>query len=131
MVTGVRSKTAVFTSLANVQLWLAEHQGAEVRLPGSRLHVGLPVAAARAVVCTIWLMGPGSGPAPLLAGRVRALVNPHSGAVRLDFSGCASPALLAAGAVTSEHVRREGERVAHSLLELVAQACEGARALSA
>ncbi len=89
MVTCVRSETTVFTSLANIQLWLTQNQGAEVELSGLRLQVGLPITAPRAVICTIWLLEKGGGSVPLVAGRLRGLINPRDGSVRLAFEGIA------------------------------------------
>lgn len=127
MVTNIRSETTVLTSLTNIHLWLARNQGGEVELPGSRLQVGLAMTAPRAVICTIWLLEKRGGPTPLLAGRLRGVINPRDGSVRLGFDGGASRT-LAAGNVpaTTERVRSEGARVARDLLDLIAGECERA-----
>jgi hypothetical protein len=124
MVTGVRSETTVFTSLANIHLWLTQNQGAEVELPGLHLHVGLPITAPRAVICTVWLLEKAGGSTPLLAGRLRGLTNPRDGSVRLVFDGTAAPELAGRGApATGERVHDELARVARHLLEMIALDC--------
>ncbi len=127
MVAGVLADTKLFTSLADLYLWLSQNQGNEVELPGSRLHVGLPMTAARAVICTIWLLDSSLGSTPLLAGRLRALIHPRDGSVRLTFTGSADPRLAGKDeSASSERVRSEGARVARQLLELIAIDCERA-----
>ncbi len=132
MVAGVRSETTVYTSLANIHLWLARNQGAEVDLSGSWLHVGPPITAARAVLCTIWLHGELGDDAPLLAGRLRGLINPRDGSVRLGFDGSAAPELAgSASPATRERVRLGGSRRALDMLELIARDCQTEQLLTA
>lgn len=127
MVAGVQTETTLFTSLANLYLWLSQNQGTEIEVPGSRLHVGLPITAPRAVICTVWLLDGTLDSTPLLAGRLRGVIHPRDGSVRLSFTGSAASSLAGTKRpVSSELVRGEGARVARQLLDLIAIGCERA-----
>ena len=132
MVGGIHSETTVHASLSDIYLWLAKYRGGQVdasRLfPAAptrdvSLHVGLPISAARAVICAMWLVEKPGSPTPLLAGRIRGLMNPRDASVQLRFDGTAWPSAVGGAAATkSDYVRIEGTRLARHLLELIAAA---------
>lgn len=133
MASGIRSETVATASLANVYMWLARNRGGQVDISdlcadhpscGALLGLGLPIAAARAVICTMWMLEKEGSESPLLVGRFCALINPHDGSVTLVFDGSVRERPFRGMAPTNrERVRSEGIGHARHLLELIAVAC--------
>lgn len=123
MVSLIRTEITVSVSLANIYVWLAQNRGRDVRVVASwpapprhevHLRLGLPISAARAVICDVWLVDKQDVTTPLLSGRLFGLVNPHDDSVRLIFEGYAGQGI------------DEGASFARCVIDLVAAACEQA-----
>ena len=103
------------TGLSQVCVWLIERQHSPMRLHAdhlpalgrqTRLRVGRPITARRAVLSTLWLIEDAES-RPLIAGTLRFVSHPTAVNVRLSFDGL------------SIHAGR-GHAAARQLLELIA-----------
>ena len=103
------------TDLSQVCEWLIERQHSPMRLHAdhllalgrhTRLRLGRPITARRAVLCTMWLIEDADS-RPLVAGTLRFVSHPTAADVRLSFDGLAV------------HAGR-GHCAARQLLELIA-----------
>jgi hypothetical protein len=132
MVRGVRSESQLSTSPTNLLLWLAENNGGQVQVPflrrfapgDLRLYVGLPFTAPRSIICQIWLLEPRASH-PLLAGRLRAVVDADELSTRLYFEGSAATELIDEAQASRARIRAVAAHLASHLLDLIATECEG------
>ena len=113
MTTGVRAERSALSGLARVYVWLTQHRGATVELPGDarRLTIGFPLTAARAAICAVSLHDPGDN-IPVVSGCVRAIAGADEAEpVRLLFTGRGHARLA----------RGEGEAIASAMLDSMAE----------
>jgi hypothetical protein len=113
MTTGIRAERTALTGLPRIYIWLAQHRGATVELPGDsrRLAIGFPLTAARAAICAVSLHNRGDK-APLVSGCLRAIAGPdETEPVRLIFTGRAQARLA----------RGEAETLASEMLDSLAE----------
>jgi hypothetical protein len=122
MNSGIRTEKALFTDLSLVYTWLSHHRGATIGLhrrasaeiaSEARLEVGLPMTAAHAVICAVWLYG--DGVRPLLGGGLSAIRGRAGGEpTRLVFDG-----------KPSAHLEKsEAWVIADEMLEAIAERIE-------
>jgi hypothetical protein len=121
------AETSASTDLDGVFRWLIDRQGNPLRLViedlpalgrDSMIRLARPVTAARAVLCTLWVVEDLESGTCLLAGQLRFVAHPTRSGIRLTFSG------RAAVAVTSGFLRRQADHAAHQLVELIARSIE-------
>lgn len=132
MTAGVRLEIALDVPLADIYSWLRQQhravgQDLAVHLRGSRMLLGMPAAAARAVTCNIQLFEPGEAVLPLLSGRLRAILEPHRGTISLTFDGAhRHGSRRGRMSAWPPAVDGDGSRLAGELLDLIARGCESA-----
>jgi hypothetical protein len=134
MLARISAETSVSAHLHEACRWVIECQTNQARLDvedlpalgcGSRLIVGRPITAARAVMCALWLLEDAVGGACLLAGRIRFLAHPTDSGIRLSFRG------RAATATGSGLPLGQADHAARQLLEVVAKSLGRGRSTSA
>ena len=125
-------ETSASADLNEVCRWLIESQGNPVRLraddlpalgQGTRLRLALPMTGRRAVLCTLWLLEDVEAGACLLAGQLRFVAHPTRPHIKLTFSGHPETAMKLGA------LRRQADRAARQLVELIARLIERPTAL--
>lgn len=111
--TGIRIEQTISNDLSRAYLWLSRHRSRtlDVHHMGWRLAFGIPMSAARAIICAVSLHGE-EGSAPVLGGVLHVISNrADASGSRLVFDG-RSPARL------DPH---EAHPVAREMLSLIAE----------
>jgi hypothetical protein len=119
----ISAEISTSADLDEVCRWLIECRYNALRLEAhhvpalgrqSRLRVALPITAARAVLCTLWLVDEVDPSTFLLAGSLRSVAHPKSSEIKLSFDG-------RTGASTRPAVPQgQGNEAALQLLDLIA-----------
>jgi len=126
----ISAETSATADLNDVVRWLAARHGTAMRLDvnelpalgqHSWLKLALPITAARAVLCTIWLVDDVVAGRCLLAGQLRFVAHPTASDIRLSFTG------RTATAMSSAHNR--AGHAARQLLEVIGRSIERPRIL--
>ena len=111
--TAIRTERSITNDLSRVYMWLSRHRSEtlDIHHKGWHLAFGIPMSAARAIICTVSLHGD-EGSAPVLGGVLRVISHgaDETGS-RLVFDG-RSPARL------DPHVARP---VAAEMLGVIAE----------
>ncbi len=114
--TGIRTEQSISDDLSRAYMWLSRHRSrtVDVHHKGWRLAFGIPMSAARAIICAVSLHGE-DGSEPVLGGVLRVISNRADEAgSRLVFDG-RSPARLdprVARPVAAEMLGVIAERIA-------------------
>jgi hypothetical protein len=127
MVARVLAETSASADLDDVCRWLIRGQYNPIHLDldvlralthGSRLKLGPPIRAQRAVLCSAWLLEDLDPGGCLLAGHLRFVAHPTAPDIRLSFRG------RTASATWPGLPRRKADLAARQLLELIGASIE-------
>lgn len=130
VVARISAETSASAHLTAVFRWLIEAQHKLLRLvaeelpalgQASRLRLGRPITAPRALLCALWLLEDEDGGGCLMAGQLRFVAHPTSSDVRMSFSG-GTMTVMRPGPVWNQS--GQAEHAARQLLQAIAGSIE-------
>lgn len=130
VVARISAETSASAHLAQVFGWLIEAQSKLLRLvaeelsalgQASRLRLGRPITAPRALLCALWLLEDMEAGECLMAGQLRFVAHPTGSDIRMSFSG-GTTAVMRHGPVLDKP--GQADHAARQLLQAIAGSIE-------
>jgi len=116
VVARISAETSASAHLAEALRWLIEAQSRLLRLvaeevpalgQASRLKLGRPITAPRALLCALWLFEDVEAGECLMAGQLRFVAHPTGSDIRMSFSGGTTTVMRQGPVQQVDHAARQ------------------------
>jgi hypothetical protein len=116
VVARISAETSASAHLAEALRWLIDAQSKLLRLvaeevpalgQASRLKVGRPITAPRALLCALWLLEDEDAGECLMAGQLRFVAHPTASDIRMSFSGGTTTVMRHGPVQQADHAARQ------------------------
>jgi len=116
VVARISAETSASAHLAEALRWLIEAQSRLLRLvaeevpalgQASRLKLGRPITAPRALLCALWLFEDVEAGECLMAGQLRFVAHPTASDIRMSFSGGTTTVMRQGPVQQVDHAARQ------------------------
>ncbi|HYR50417.1 MAG TPA: hypothetical protein VES90_09555 [Candidatus Eisenbacteria bacterium] len=116
VVARISAETSASAHLAEALRWLIEAQSRLLRLvaeevpalgQASRLKLGRPITAPRALLCALWLFEDVEAGECLMAGQLRFVAHPTESDIRMSFSGGTTTVMRQGPVQQVDHAARQ------------------------